>query len=177
VQALLGPLQRVIAALDAELTALTRQVEAAAPADLPVGMGKLTSQILEREICDWARFENRRQVGSYTGMCPREDTSSDRRFQGPINKHGNPRVRATLIELSWRLLQVQPGYRAVAKWLPVLAHPKTTQAKRQQIVVAIGRQFSVDWWRVRTGRCAASAVGLKLKPGTPPAPAASTPPP
>lgn len=164
VQELLAPLQRLIAALDAELTALTRQVEATAPADLPVGMGQLTSQILEREICDWARFENRRQVGSYTGMCPREDMSSDRRFQGPINKHGNPRVRATLIELTWRRLQFQPDYRAVAKWRPVLAHPKTTKAKRKQVVVAIGRQFSVDWWRVRTARCTASQLGLRMKP-------------
>lgn len=166
VQQLLAPLQRLIAAVDEELRALTRQVEAAAPAALPVGMGKLTSQILEREICDGHRFENRRQVGSYTGMCPREDTSGERRFQGPINKHGNPRVRATLIELTWRLLQFQPTYRPVAKWQPVLANPKTTQPKRKQIVVAIGRQFSVDWWRVRTGRCPATQLGLRLKPGT-----------
>ena len=164
VQSLLAPLQRLIAAVEAELTALTRQVEAAAPAALPVGMGKLTSQILEREICDWHRFENRRQVGSYTGMCPREDTSGDRRCQGPINKHGNPRVRATLIELTWRLLQFQPTYRPVAKWQPVLANPKTTKAKRKQVVVAIGRQFSVDWWRVRTGRCPATQLSLRLKP-------------
>ena len=178
VQQLLAPLQRLIAAVEAELTALTRQVEAAAPAALPVGMGKLTSQILEREICDWQRFANRRQVGSYTGMCPREDTSGERRFQGPINKHGNPRVRATLIELTWRLLQFQPTYRPVAKWQPVLANPKTTTAKRKQIVVAIGRQFSVDWWRVRTHRCEPETIGLKLKPvaaTAPRPPAAPTP--
>jgi transposase len=164
VRQLLAPLQRLIAAVEAELTALTRQVEAAAPTDLPVGMGKLTAEVLEREICDWQRFQNRRQVGSYTGMCPREDTSGERRFQGPINKHGNPRVRATLIELTWRLLQFQPTYRPVAKWQPVLANPRTTKAKRKQVVVAIGRQFSVDWWRVRTGRCPATQLGLRLKP-------------
>lgn len=129
-------------------------------------MGKLTAEVLEREIGDWHRFENRRQVGSYTGMCPREDTSGERRFQGPINKHGNPRVRATLIELTWRLLQFQPTYHPVAKWQPVLANPKTTKAKRKQVVVAIGRQFSVDWWRVRTGRCPATQLGLRLKPAT-----------
>jgi len=164
VQQLLTSLQRLIAAVERELAVLTQQVEAPAPMDLPVGMGRLTSQILEREICDWQRFENRRQVGSYTGMCPREDTSADRRFQGPINKHGNPRVRAALVELSWRLMRFQPHYRPVVKWHPVLLHPKTTRAKRKQIAVAIGRQFSVDWWRVRTGRCTPDTVGLKLKP-------------
>lgn len=164
VKQLLEPLQRLIAAVEQELRALTRQVEAAAPAELPLGMGRLTAQILEREVCDWQRFANRRQVASYTGMCPREDTSAQRRFQGPINKHGNPRVRTALIELSWRLLQFQPRYRAVAKWLPVLADSKTTKARRKQMVVAVGRQFSVDWWRVRTGRCTAAQVGLRLKP-------------
>ena len=61
-------------------------------------------------------------------------------------------------------MQFQPTYKAVAKWLPTLTNLKVTKAKRKQIVVAIGRQFSVDWWRVRTHRCQASALGLKLKP-------------
>jgi transposase len=119
---LLAPLKRLLAALQAELTALTQQVEAAVPAGLPVGLGRLCSQLLEREIGDWQRFHNRRQVGSYTGTCPREDSSGVRPQQGPINKHGNPRVRATLIELTWRLLKFQPTYRPVAKWQPVLAN-------------------------------------------------------
>ena len=68
-------------------------MEAAAPEQLPVCLGKLTCEILEREVADWQRFKNRRQVASYTGLCPREDSSSDRRFQGSINKHGNRRLR------------------------------------------------------------------------------------
>jgi len=132
-----------------------------------VGLGQLTYEILEREICDWNRFENRRQVGSYTGMCPKEDSSDQRRFQGSINKHGNPRVRCALVEASWRLIQFQPDYKPVAKWWPVLSNSKTTKSKRKQIAVAIGRQFSVDWWRVRTNRCTAKDLGLKLRPTLP----------
>jgi len=48
--------------------------------------------------------------------------------------------------------------------MPLLSNPKTTKAKRKQIAVAIGRQFSVDWWRVRTGRCKAQDLGLRLQP-------------
>jgi len=124
----------------------------------------LTYELLEREICDWDRFSNRRQVASYTGMCPREDTSDQRRFQGSITKHGNRRLRSVLVEASWRLIQFQPTYQPVAKWKPVLTNPKTTKAKRKQIAVAIGRQFSVDWWRVRTQRCRAEDLGLQSKP-------------
>jgi hypothetical protein len=44
---------------------------------------------------------------------------------------------------------------------------KTTRSKRKQIAVAIGQQFTVDWWRVRTGRCQAESLGLKFKPAPP----------
>jgi transposase len=161
---LLEPLRRVILAIDQELKTQTEAIIQAAPEELPIGLGKLTYEILEREICDWDRFSNRRQVASYTGMCPREDTSDQRRFQGSINKHGNRRVRSVLVEASWRLIKFQPTYKPVLKWMPVLSNPKTTKAKRKQIAVAIGRQFSVDWWRVRTQRCRAEDLGLKSKP-------------
>ena len=61
----------------------------------------------------------------------------------------------------------------MARWLPVLTHPKTTRSKRKQIIVAIGRQFSVDWWRVRTQRCQAADLGLQTNPT--PATVAPTP--
>lgn len=164
---LLEPLRRLIQALEQELKTLTSALTVAAPEQLPMGLGKLTYEVLEREVGDWKRFDNRRQVASYTGMCPREDSSAQRRFQGAINKHGNPRVRTVLVEASWRLVHYQPTYKPVAKWLPVLTHPKTTRSKRKQIIVAIGRQFSVDWWRVRTQRCQAAELGLKTNPTTP----------
>ena len=127
-------------------------------------MGKLTSEILEREVADWKRFTNRRQVASYTGLCPSEDSSSDRRFQGSINKHGNRRLRPVLVECLWRLSQFQPEYRVVKKWLPELYNPKTSRARRKKIIVAMARTFAVDWWRVRTGRCQAEDLGFKLQP-------------
>jgi transposase len=161
---LLAPLRRVIQALEEELKTLSAALIQAAPDQLPMGLGKLTYEVLEREIGDWERFGNRRQVASYTGMCPREDSSDQRRFQGAINKHGNPRVRTALVEAAWRLVQYQPAYKPVAKWLPMLTHRKTTRAKRKQIIVAIGRRFSVDWWRVRTHRCLAADLGLKPNP-------------
>ncbi len=160
---LLEPLRRLIAVMEVELQSRTREVEAAAPAELPVGLGKLSSEILEREVADWNRFQNRRQIGSYTGLCPREDSSSDRRFQGAINKHGNRRLRPVLIECLWRFTVFQPEYRLVKKWRPELLNPKTSRPRRKKIIVAMARAFAVDWWRVRTGRCQAEDLGLKLQ--------------
>jgi transposase len=160
---LLEPLRRLIEALELELKTRTKEVEAAAPDQLPVGLGKLTSEILEREVADWNRFQNRRQVASYTGLCPSEDSSSDRRFQGSINKHGNRRLRPVLIECLWRLCAFQPEYRVVKKWRPELLNPKTSRPRRKKIIVAMARTFAVDWWRVRTHRCQAEDLGLKLQ--------------
>jgi transposase len=164
---LLEPLRRLLVALEGELEARTGEVETAAPAQLPVGLGKLTSEILEREVADWGRFQNRRQVASYTGLCPREDSSSNRRFQGSINKHGNRRLRPVLVECLWRLSVFQPDYRVVKKWRPELLDPKTSRPRRKKIVVAMARAFCVDWWRVRTGRCRAQDLGLRLSPAAP----------
>ena len=161
---LLEPLRRLIDALELELKARTKEVEAAAPEQLPVGLGRLTSEILEREVVDWNRFKNRREVASYTGLCPSEDSSSQRRFQGSINKHGNRRLRPALVECLWRLCTFQPDYRVIKKWRPELLNPKTSRPRRKKIIVAMARTFAVDWWRVRTGRCKAEDLGLKLAP-------------
>jgi transposase len=64
--------QPVIALLDEQIKALTSQLQQSAPAGVPKGVGALTSVVIEREIGDWHRFRNRRQVASYTGMCPGE---------------------------------------------------------------------------------------------------------
>ena len=161
---LLEPLRRLLAAVEVELKARTQELEASAPAGLPVGLGQMTSEILEREVADWNRFQNRRQVASYTGLCPREDTSSQRRFQGSINKHGNRRLRPALVEGAWRLLIFQPDYRAVKKWGTAMLDQKSGKPRRKKLIIALARTFAVDWWRVRTGRCKAEELGLKLQP-------------
>ena len=66
----------VLLVLDTQLAALTAELEKAAAPELPSGLGKLTSVVVSREICDWHRFKNRRQVSSYTGLCPGEYSPS-----------------------------------------------------------------------------------------------------
>jgi transposase len=153
--------QRVLVSIDAELQALTVRLQQSAPAGLPTGLGPMTWELLTREIGDWHRFRNRRQVASYTGLCPSEHSSGQSRMQGCINRHGNPRVRHLLIEAVWRLFQFQPQYRAIAKWLPALTALKISGARKKKIIVAIARQLAVDLWRIATGRTTATALGLQ----------------
>ncbi|HWN96959.1 MAG TPA: transposase [Methylomirabilota bacterium] len=127
--------------------------------------GALTAQILQREACDWSRFQNRRQVSSYLGLCPSENSSGPRQHQGHITKAGNPRLRWALCETAWRLLRYQPEYRGVKKWREHLAGVRTTPAKKKQALVALARTFGVDWWRICTGRTTPEKLGLVMQPG------------
>jgi transposase len=154
----LAALQRVILALDAETSAVTQQLEAAAPSHLPAYLGPLTWELLQREVGDWHRFRNRRQVASYTGLCPSEHSSGSSRLQGSITRHGNPRLRHVLIEAAWRLVRYQPTYHTVAKWQETLR--AASPGRRKKIIVAIARQLAVDLWRLATQRACAAQLGL-----------------
>ena len=123
----------------------------------------MTSVIIDREIGDWHRFNNRRQIASYTGLCPGEYSSGNTQLQSCVTKHGNPRLRAALVELAWRLVRFQPNYRAVRKWKERLSKGTlTTGAARKKAIVALARQLAVDLWRIRTGRLSPEALGLEI---------------
>jgi transposase len=127
------------------------------------GVGLLSSELLDREIGDWNRFANRRQVASYTGLCPGENSSGDSRVSLSIDKHGNPRVRAVLVELAWLLPRYQPDYKRLTRWKQVFdPQAKASAAMRKKAAVALGRQLAVDLWRIKTGRIKPQDVGLKL---------------
>ena len=161
---LLEPLRASCQHFDQLLKDVEAQMAQLEPqAQLPKGMGMVLYEQIEREICNWNRFENRKQISSYTGLCPSEDTSANRRFQGSINKHGNRRLRHMLVECAWLLIRWNPGYVAVVKWQNRLEAAKATKASRKKVVVAIARQFAVDWWRVRTGQVTAESLGLAMK--------------
>jgi transposase len=142
----------------AALNLLTAEVEAlAAGQSAPKGVGALTTAVLGCEILDWHRFENRRQVGSYTGLCPSEYTSNKSRKQGSVTKCGNRRVRHQLVEAIWRMQQWQPSYPPLAK-----IRTATSSRARKRAVVAAARRLAVDLWRINTGQCAPEKLGLKM---------------
>jgi transposase len=154
--------RRVLATLTAELEAVTGDLEAAAPAIRPKGLGGLTYEVVEREVGDWGRFKNRRQVGSYTGLCGGVSGSGPTTHLLPITKHGNVRLRTALIELAWRLVLWQRDCVLVKKWWRVFGNPKATKAARKKAIVAIARQMAVDLWRWRTGRAQPETFGWKM---------------
>lgn len=85
---LLEPLRQVALFLSQQVQRETQAVKQASTCPTPQGMGPLTEQILEREVGDWSRFNNRRQVSSYWGLCPSEYSSGGARRKGGITKTG-----------------------------------------------------------------------------------------
>jgi len=161
--ALLEPLRVSCLFLHDQLRAQDEVIEKSSTAPLPKGLGALTAQILQREACDWSRFQNRRQVSSYLGLCPSENSSGARQHQGHITKSGNPRLRWALCETAWRLVRHQPEYRGVKKWRERLG-PRASAAQKKQALVALARTFGVDWWRLCIGRTTPEKLGLKMQP-------------
>jgi transposase len=149
-------MRTVIEKLDTQEQARRAQLQAAAPKTLPKAIGALTWVLLLREICDWKRFKNRRQVASYTGLCPGGYQSGTTQRDGHINRHGNPRVRHLLIELVWRLARWQPDYPPVRK----LVEGTARGAARRKLAVAAARRLAVDLWRLATGQTTAERLHL-----------------
>jgi transposase len=154
--------RRLLATLTTELELATSALEATAPAVRPKGLGGLTYAVVEREVGDWHRFTNRRQVGSYTGLCGGVSASGNSHHLLPITKHGNVRLRTALVELAWRMVVWQPDCRLVAKWRDVLTGTRATRSARKKAVVAIARQLAVDLWRWRTGRIKPETLGWQM---------------
>jgi transposase len=98
------------------------------------GIGPISTQIILTELIDINRFKNIRQLYSFAGLTPREDTSGDREKKGPITKQGSTFLRHCLVEIAWRAIRKDSGLKERYDKL---------KAKRggKRAIVAIARQL------------------------------------
>src|SRR5258708_9578160 len=135
-------------AIDAKEGQVRRELENMVSIELPIGVGALSWITLELEIRGWDRFQNRRQVASYTGLCPGIHNSNGRGREGRINRCGNTIVRYTLIEMVWCLIRWQPDYPPIKK----LRNALLSKRGKRRLIVAAARRLAIDLWRLATGR-------------------------
>ena len=114
------------------------------------GIGELSLSQIEAEIGDWNRFNNRRQVSSYTGLCPGVSGSGGKFTELSVTKHGNQRLRAALVELAWLIVRYQPMYPPARSCRAVILGKN--RSARKKAIVALARKLAVDLWRLETGR-------------------------
>ena len=163
--AMLEPHRQLILSTKARIQELEKQILAAdqdSGAPRPLGLGRATQLQLQAEILDWSRFKNRKQVGSFIGCCPSEQSSGGSRRLGAIDRMGSARIRSILVEAVWRLMRWNSEWRGIKKFAHVLAPgAKAGPAARKKAVIACTRLLAIDLWRIHTGQLQLEDIGLK----------------
>ena len=147
-----------ILALDARLAALAAQSLTIA---LPHGLGQLTALSACLEVMDWRRFQNRKQVGSFIGCAPSEQSTGEGQLLGSIDRQGNRRLRSLLTEAVWRLLRWEPGWHGFARWGEVIRESHGSSVRKKKAVIACVRLLFIDLWRLFTGRATLADLGFR----------------
>ncbi len=140
--------------MEAERNALLAVAKAAAPTAAPVamlldlkGIGPEFAAVLWMEAF-FRSFANRKQIAAYAGLAPTPwQSGSIDREQG-VSKAGNPRLRATLIQLAWLWLRHQPPS-ALAIWFKERVMCNGGRFKKTTIV-ALARKLLVALWKCVT---------------------------
>jgi transposase len=125
------------------------------------GIGSETAVLLWSEGL-FRRFDNRRQVAAYAGLAPWQSGSIDHE-QG-VSKAGNPRLRATMVELAWLWLQNQP-----TSTLSLWFHERVQRLggrMRKTIIVALARKLLIALWRYTTAGIVIEGAMMKPSPAT-----------
>jgi transposase len=104
-------------------------------------------------------FANRRQVAAYAGLAPSPWQSGAMDREQGIAKSGNPRLRATMVELAWLWLRHQPDS-ALSAWFRNRVGDARGRVRRVAIV-ALARKLLVALWRYAVHGVVPEGVVLK----------------
>jgi transposase len=109
------------------------------------GVGALTALAFVLIIGDAKRFQCGKQVASYLGLVPLEDSSGNRRRLGHITKQGSSILRFLLVEAAQATVRSLPEWRS--KYLHLMMRRGRKTAK-----VAMARKLAVRlYWMMRQG--------------------------
>jgi transposase len=109
------------------------------------GVGPLTALAFVLIIGDADRFPCGKQVASYLGLVPLEDSSGNRRRLGHITKQGSSMLRFLLVEAAQVTARSLPEWRS--KYLHLMMRRGRKTAK-----VAMARRLAVRlYWMLRQG--------------------------
>jgi transposase len=142
---LLTQIKAVEAERDALIVQETPETPAGATALLGIkGIGPEFATILYTEGL-FRHFDNRRQIASYAGLAPSPWQSGNVNREQGVSKAGNPRLRATMVELAWLWLRHQPNS-ALTLWFKERITRNAGRLKTPMIV-ALARKLLVALWK------------------------------
>tara|TARA_R110000744_G_scaffold186740_1_gene306140 strand:+ start:96 stop:1280 length:1185 start_codon:yes stop_codon:yes gene_type:complete len=133
------------AALDKALVRLSREsrykVSCAELRKMP-GVGLLVAMTFLTEMGDLNRFENRRQVAAYLGLCPSSNESGEKNDRkGRITRQGPARLRKMLCQAAW--VSVIRCEDAAADYHRIKQNQKHRSKKA---LVAMMRKLGIKMW-------------------------------
>jgi transposase len=109
------------------------------------GVGPLTALAFELVIGTPERFRCGKQIASYVGLVPSEESSGNRRCLGHISKQGNALLRFLLVEAAQVTVRTQPQWRSKFFHLAMRRGRKIAK-------VAMARKLAVHlYWMWRQG--------------------------
>jgi Transposase and inactivated derivatives len=109
------------------------------------GVGPLTALAYVLIIGTPERFNRGKQIGTYVGMIPSEDSSAGKQRLGHISKQGNSLLRFLLVEAAQAAARVNPHWRCRYMHLAMRRHKSIAK-------VALGRRLGIRlYWMWRNG--------------------------
>ena len=132
-----------------ELTATAEQEAKKRPDALRLmthpGVGPLTALAYVLIIGTPTRFARGKQIGTYVGMIPSEESSGGKQRLGHISKQGNSLLRFLLVEAAQAAARVHPDWRRRYMHLAMRRHKSIAK-------VAMGRRLAIKlYWMWRNG--------------------------
>jgi len=122
------------------------------------GVGPNTALAFVLTMGDVSRFPRGKQVASYLGLIPREESSGGRQKLGTITKQGNQLVRSLLVEAAQIAVRFDPGLR---KQYLHRCHQKPKGVAK----VATARKLAVRlYWMLRTQKPYPEIVRIESSP-------------
>jgi len=138
-QELLELLDRLNPSIE-ELTAAVEQEANKRPEALRLmthpGVGPITALAYVLIIGTPARFARGKQIGTYVGMIPEEDSSAGKQRLGHISKQGNSLLRYLLVESAQSAARINPHWRSRYMHLVMRRHKSIAK-------VAMGRRMAI----------------------------------
>jgi len=125
------------------------------------GVGPNTALAFVLTMGDVSRFRRGKQVASYLGLIPREESSGGKQKLGSISKQGNRMLRALLVEATQTAVRLEPGMR---KQYLHRCHQKSKGVAK----VAAARKLAVRlYWMLRTQVAYPEIVRIESSPRVP----------
>ena len=110
------------------------------------GVGPLTALAYVLIIGTPERFGRGKQIGTYVGMIPSEDSSAGKQRLGHISKQGNSLLRFLLVEAAQAAARINPHWRRRYMHLAMRRHKSIAK-------VAMGRRLAVRLYWMRRNSC------------------------